>query len=1023
MVRLLSVLFLLVGLCTLLTAQRPVEVNFTHADGLFTNQVIHLGLDTEGRLWMSYPFSDRFSRFDGLNWEHWDLMEEGIGGNFQILAGDHNGFWFEGKDHVLRFSNEEEWHKLDVSGYETFYHPHYEQVVFLDKTSGDVYLFDAEEPDFFYPSNLSFNFETESKQNKEIYLSVHHQEEVLIYSYYTEPWQYIEKYDLVTGDKLNQIKKPFKSVRFHFAQNTWFFWRDGIMNVYKNGELVPFEYRSREDRVFELLSDARVWDGSRLIALYRVRESRPGQSPYYHYITLNENLEAVMFMENIHRTAKNSIVILPNGDKVYSSGSGLFLRRNGIIHISDKDYPMVTGLHMVAEDGQGNIWFGGYDGEGGFAYFDGNAINSPKDPRLQIGRIIPGTYTDTLGRVYFFKEGSDGIHRIVNGKHERAYSWDFFRTGYFLKELSDGSIGVGANRIGFMKFDPENPFDYYLVGEEKGMDFHNILSFDEDKNGRIWMGRTSKGIAAYCFKTQVLGKWDRNSPEALSDGTMATVIDSAQNLWAGGNKGLYYLKNSHLYDIENGNLFKDWSKINLPGPSDQFITTIMESSKYVIVGSDYAIHFIPRNQDFENTLYPRIHSLVFDIHIPGIATEQNTILEDSNGFLWVGTKQGALRFDMDLLEFDETDTEVAFTQINAGNQQIDPTNDILRLPGGARSLNLNWRAKGNVFLQDDVHFRVTLFKKDDSIFFQEDSRPLSTLVNYLPPGNYRLRLEAIKHNQVNNYVEKMVIVPYHWFENPWHVVALTLMVVAFIALIHSMRTKQRRLEAEKVALMEKNQTQMDQLRVKALSNYFNPHFINNVLHWIQSKYRKDPETTKIVGKLAENVHFLFHNTMEEKKAHALAKELEIVDNYVDIALTRFGDIFEYKKNFKLSEKTMSEVKVPNLLIQIHVENAIEKGIRGNTDYGLLEITLKEDDEFIHVEVLDNGAGRSNSENSSLERKSSTKVMEEIIHLLNKSNDSHIDISYEDNCMENSKSGADGHGTRVKIQIPKIYNYG
>lgn len=1024
MKRLLSVIYLLVGLCSLLLAQRPVEIHYTHADGLFTNEVIYVKADLEGRIWVNYAFFDRFSRFDGVKWEHWDLMEEGISGNFQLLAGDKNGFWLKGKTEVLRHCNEGEWHKKDIARYYPFFHPVYDQIVFLEEETGQVYSFDAEHKDSLSSLNLSFEFSPLKSDAHGIRIIHFNNEMILLRIYIINSIKYIEKYELSTGIKLNKIKSPSILNRAFVDQNHLFLWEDANLKVLKNDELIPFDYKTKEGKNFINVAGFSAKTDKGWTNLHRVKESIPNQSPRYHYLKLNENLEAEIFMENIHRSANNSIAVLPNGDQVYASGAGLIHRKNGILHLSDEDYPMVAGLHMIAEDGDGNIWFGGYEGEGGFAFFDGNKTRKPADPALQRGRILPGSYTDKKGRIFFFEERIYGLHTIENGVRKELNFWDFPLRGFFIKQLRNGWMGLGTNRLGFMKFDPENPSDYYLVGEEQGLDFHNILCFDEDKYGRLWMGRTSMGVAAYCFDNQLLGKWYRNNIEALSDGAMAILIDSAQQLWVGGNKGLYYLKDPHLYDLENGNIFDDWKKVNLPGPENQMINCILENDSFIIVGSDYAIHFIPKNQDFESIVYPFIHSLSFDKEIPGISSEQNAILKDSRGYLWLGTDEGALRFDMNLLQFDQSTTELSLTKAVAGSQNLDVSRENLTLPSGARSLDLQWSSRGNELLQDNIYFRVSLFGKNGTPFYQTHSRSMTTLINYIPPGNYRLRLEAIKNNQVNQYMEKSILVPYLWFENPLHIVGLTLFGIAILILIYSMQNKQRRLEAEKIALIEKNQTQMDQLRVKALSNYFNPHFINNVLHWIQSKYRKDPETTEIVGKLAENVHFLFHNTMAEKKAHELRKELKIIDNYVSIALTRFGDIFEYRKKIEVEEDTLDLVKIPNLLLQIHVENAIEKGIRGHTDFGLLEISIKEDEKTVFVEILDNGIGRNkNNETVLLERKSSTKVMEEMLEILNKNNELPIKITYEDNCIKADTTSKKDHGTRVIISIPKNYNYG
>lgn len=68
----------------------------------------------------------------------------------------------------------------------------------------------------------------------------------------------------------------------------------------------------------------------------------------------------------------------------------------------------------------------------------------------------------------------------------------------------------------------------------------------------------------------------------------------------------------------------------------------------------------------------------------------------------------------------------------------------------------------------------------------------------------------------------------------------------------------------------KARRERDGLQIQALSNFFNPHFINNALHWVQSRYRRTLlDTTTIIGRLADNVDILYHNTQSGKAHHSL----------------------------------------------------------------------------------------------------------------------------------------------------------
>ena len=294
---------------------------------------------------------------------------------------------------------------------------------------------------------------------------------------------------------------------------------------------------------------------------------------------------------------------------------------------------------------------------------------------------------------------------------------------------------------------------------------------------------------------------------------------------------------------------------------------------------------------------------------------------------------------------------------------------------------------------------------------------------YLPFGNYTLRVKAYKHNVLSGEAEWLFTVPRMLQENPcfWVLIASLALAIPFLWFIHRKQRQQLVLKHQVAA--EKARREQDGLRMQALSNFFNPHFINNALHWVQSRYRKDPDTRLIIDKLASNVNILHSNTEQGRAYHSLKQELEVVENYLSIQQVRFGDSLQVALSIPDDKDVLAAFNIPAMLLQIHVENAVEKGIRnwGNGS-GRLSFSVRLSEDACRIEIEDNGKGRTPSPDIETENgpNGSTAVMGALIELLNAYNDDPITVRFEDRIFHTPETGS--HGTRVIIHLPKRYRY-
>jgi LytS/YehU family sensor histidine kinase len=89
----------------------------------------------------------------------------------------------------------------------------------------------------------------------------------------------------------------------------------------------------------------------------------------------------------------------------------------------------------------------------------------------------------------------------------------------------------------------------------------------------------------------------------------------------------------------------------------------------------------------------------------------------------------------------------------------------------------------------------------------------------------------------------------------------------------------------------------------------------------------------------------------------LRQELEFVRSYLEIEQVRFRDRLKVAINV---DDSVLDARVPHLILQPLVENAIRHGMAPRTTVGRLLIGARRIDRSLHLTVRDDGAGMSES---------------------------------------------------------------
>lgn len=208
------------------------------------------------------------------------------------------------------------------------------------------------------------------------------------------------------------------------------------------------------------------------------------------------------------------------------------------------------------------------------------------------------------------------------------------------------------------------------------------------------------------------------------------------------------------------------------------------------------------------------------------------------------------------------------------------------------------------------------------------------------------------------------------------------------------------------------------LALKALKSQMNPHFIFNALNSVNNYIALNDE--RKANKYITDFSSLMRKVLDvsEKDFISLQEEVDLISLYTKLEHVRFGDKFDYQ--FDVDESLRAdELKIPPMLIQPFVENAVWHGLRYKEEKGTLKIALRKlEDARFTITISDDGVGREKSKQlksaNQLKRKSKGMYnVRERIKIIRDMYNQQIQFEVRD-------MNPDGSGTVVEFVFP--FNY-
>lgn len=147
-----------------------------------------------------------------------------------------------------------------------------------------------------------------------------------------------------------------------------------------------------------------------------------------------------------------------------------------------------------------------------------------------------------------------------------------------------------------------------------------------------------------------------------------------------------------------------------------------------------------------------------------------------------------------------------------------------------------------------------------------------------------------------------------------------------------------------------------QSQIQYLQSQMDPHFLFNVLSMIEMKaaMNQDKEVQEMLYKLSN----IYQGKIFRKNEHfiPLEDEMEIVDFYLSLQNSRFGEKIKYSIFYDGGRENYANLLVPRLSIEPIVENAVCHGLEPKEEKGHIWVKISQKDSVLKIQIEDNGVG-------------------------------------------------------------------
>ena len=645
--------------------------------------------------------------------------------------------------------------------------------------------------------------------------------------------------------------------------------------------------------------------------------------------------------------------------------------------------------NALFQDREENIWIGTDKGlsffnpyHTGFSAlrYDSRSVTTAPEFEISSGSITP---TDQLmmgtlgGGINVYDSNGHLLKRMLFNTKDENLIWSI-GTG------SDGITWAGCQRGIVHIIGPDQRLIKTLQPPE--LESHTVRSVEADAEGNFYLGMQRGRVVKWEKATDRFIPFENDQRADHRTGAVLNIFkDDKNHLWAGCINGLVEYdartyKRTGIYrpdgfeyspcygiirfndsllavGMENAGLqfFNERSRTFVKLPFSNKINTgsvyavRIDEQKKLWFTTDFSVaEFDPSNGDIISS-FPAREFIRSPFQLPKFIT-------GAKGKLFTASNTEIIGFDPSVMKRQvERQPALVITglQISGAPVFIDSliTNSLpVQLDYDQNFINIEFANLqfGNL-TSDHYYYRMNGVDRD---WVDGGARGAAEYTN-LPPGDYLFEVTTGNPAMALQKASIKVLIKHPFWTTWWFRTICALAFIAVAAAIVKWYTGNIRREADL-------KQQIAQTEMMALRAQMNPHFIFNCLNSIDAMIQRNNkhDATVYLGKFAR----LIRNILDSSRQHTIAfsKDIETLRLYID--LERFRTANNFDVEIRIDDTLNSDdIKVPPLIIQPYVENAIQHGLR-NLESGLRKLTIdifRENGKLVYV-IEDNGVGRAAS---------------------------------------------------------------
>ena len=526
-----------------------------------------------------------------------------------------------------------------------------------------------------------------------------------------------------------------------------------------------------------------------------------------------------------------------------------------------------------------------------------------------------------------------------------------------------------------------------------------ISSISEDKNRKLWMvSRLGGGIICYDRRS---GQWSiypkqNKHRNLLTKGLAYVHADAYNNLWFFDDYGSGLIQYHYLSDSISYITRKEGM------PSDMVRSVTSDDAGNLWILTDYGIsRFDLQKQKITATGF-------FQTRL--ISPDRLSYSASTNSLACITGDEVLVYPIARLLSQKKELMQPIIDKVLVNNREIitDVNGEHLKLKPGQTNVSIDFTVV-HYSNADKIKFAYQLSGADHDWKYADASRSAQYAV--LTPGTYTFRIKIADEN--GNWSQpydsfSFTIVPWFWQTLTFKFL-LALVVSGITFYFIRRRIKTVRHEAE---LKQK----MTETEMMALRAQMNPHFIFNCISAIDNLIQSDQKekATVYLTRFAKLIRSVLDNS--KNNLVPFYKDYESLQLFLQLEKFRCSDKFEYRLNAD-EEILNSDIKVPPLIIQPFVENAIHHGLMNKREPDReLSIEVQLENDYLKYTITDNGVGREIAEvlqqiNKPEHVSYGLDISSKRVNLHNKDNGAHRGVVVTD-----LKNGDVPAGTKVELWL-------